>query len=382
MSAPWLIVAGDLTPLGGMDRANHALATFLAAGSREVHVVTHRAWSDLTELPSVTVHKVWRPFNRHLLGSPLLAREADRVWRELHARSGAVHVVANGGNCRVADANWVHYLHAAYDAPTAGSAARRAKQHVSHRRDLAAERTALARARVVICNSRRTLADVVSMAGVPEARARVVYYGSDPVRFSRVSDDERAQAKRALGRRGDRPLVGFIGALGDRRKAFDSVFSAWTSLGADSAWDADLAVVGTGAELPAWKARAAVAGLSERIAFLGFRDDVPDVIAALDAVVHPARYEAYGLSVHEAVCRGVPAILSARAGVAELYPPSLAELLIEDPDEPRQLEERLRSWRSRMDGIRMDLVPLSDRLRARTWDDMAREIVEHIERAA
>ena len=37
-------------------------------------------------------------------------------------------------------------------------------------------------------------------------------------------------------------------------------------------------------------------------------------------MVHPARYEAYGLGVHEAICRGLPAIVSAGAGIAELYP--------------------------------------------------------------
>ena len=77
---------------------------------------------------------------------------------------------------------------------------------------------------------------------------------------------------------------------------------------------------GTGAELPAWRQRAQAAGLGDRMRFLGFRSDVPEILAALDALVHPARYEAYGLSVHEALCRGVPAIVSASAGVAERIP--------------------------------------------------------------
>ena len=73
----WLLVAGDFTPLGGMDAANHALARHLASRD-EVHLVTHRAWPDLAALPNVTVHRVWRPFNRHLLGSPLLSRTGQR----------------------------------------------------------------------------------------------------------------------------------------------------------------------------------------------------------------------------------------------------------------------------------------------------------------
>jgi glycosyltransferase involved in cell wall biosynthesis len=328
------------------------------------------------------VHRVWRPFDRHLLGSPLLAREGRRIWRRLSAAGGPVHAVANGGNCQIGSANWVHYLHAAYAAATDGSVVRRTKSRLTHTRDLTEERGALGRAQIVICNSRRTLADVVERAGVPETRARVVYYGSDPVRFSHVNARARARAKQSLGRADDRPLVGFVGALGDRRKAFDSVFDAWVSLCARRTWDADLVVVGSGAELPAWRQRAEAAGLASRMAFLGFRQDIPDVLAALDALVHPARYEAYGLSVHEAICRGVPALVSASAGVAELYPASLADLLIANPDAAHEIEERLLGWRSGMERYRAAVVPFSDTLRARTWNDMSREIAAHVEPAA
>ena len=42
-----------------------------------------------------------------------------------------------------------------------------------------------------------------------------------------------------------------------------------------------LAVGGAGAELEAWRARALAVGLADRIRFLGFRDDVPTVLAGL-----------------------------------------------------------------------------------------------------
>ena len=327
----WLIVAGDLTPLGGMDAANYALARYLAARD-EVHLVTHRAWPDLAALPTVKVHEVWRPLNRHLLGSPLLSQTGQRVWRRL--RASGVHVVVNGGNCRIGRANWVHYLHAANPLLTAGSVARRAKAALAHRRDLAAEHSALRAARVVICNSRRTRDDVVERIGVDPSRVQVVYYGGDPIRLSFATAGERAAARAALSQPADRPLVGFVGALGDRRKGFDTVFSAWRDLCRGRDWDADLIVIGEGAERPAWERRACEEGIANRIRFAGFRTDVPEIVAALDALVHPARYEAYGLSVREALCRGVPAIVSASAGIAEQYPSQLGDLLIADPAIP------------------------------------------------
>lgn len=377
---PWLIVAGDLTPLGGMDVANHALARHLAADGAEVHLVTHRAWPDLSGLPGVQVHPVWRPLGSHALGGPLLSRAGQAEWRRLRLRDA--RGVVNGGNCRIPTANWVHYLHAAYVPPPAGPAARRTKAALMRPHDLAAERAAISEARVVICNSRRTKADVVDRLGIQQDRVEVIYYGSDPARFPPVEAGERLAARRALGFEIDRPLIGFVGALGDRRKGFDTLFDAWRVLCTHPDWDANLAVVGGGAEQPQWQARAREARLDRRIRFLGFRTDVPAILAALDAVVHPARYEAYGLSVHEAICRGLPAIVSASAGVAEKYPSALGDLLIQDPNDPEEIAGRLSAWRSGLERYRTLLAPLSCAFRARTWDAMAGEIASCVERAA
>ena len=374
----WMIVAGDFTPLGGMDRANHALATYLG-GREEVHLVTHRAWPDVATLPGVGVHAVPRPFRRHLLGAPLLARAGRGLWRRL-PQPGR-RAVVNGGNCLLPAANWVHYLHAAAE-PSASSPAGSVKNAFAHRRDRAAELAALSAARVVICNSERTKRDVVERARVEPSRARVIYYGSDPAQFSRATAVERAASRTALGKSADVPIVGFVGALGDRRKGFDTLFAAWRDLCRSTPWDADLVVVGAGAELPKWRERAAAEGLERRMTFLGFRDDIPRLLAGFDLLVHPSRYEAYGLSVHEALCRGIPAIVSASAGVAEKYPAPLAGLLLADPDDPGELADRLRAWRDNVDRVRAAVVPVSDALLDRTWERMAHDIVQAVEAAA
>ena len=367
----WMLVAGDFTPLGGMDAANHALARCLASDG-DVHLVTHRVWADLEALDSIAVHRVPRPLNRHALGSALLSGAGRRLWRRLEPLGA--RAVVNGGNCRLAATNWVHYVHAAYTPAVDGSMARRSKTALVHRRDVAAERAALKAARVVVCNSERTRTDVVERAGVDASRAHVVYYGIDSARFARVTDAERRRARTAIGAAGDRPIAGFVGALGDRRKGFDTLFDAWTRLCGRAAWDADLIVVGAGAEVAAWQRRAAEAGLADRVRFTGFRDDVPAILAALDGFVHPARYEAYGLSVHEAVCRGVPAIVTRSAGVAERYPAGLSDLLLDNPNDAGELAERLSLWRSHLDRVHARVAPFADALRTRSWNDMARDI--------
>ena len=143
----------------------------------------------------------------------------------------------------------------------------------------------------------------------------------------------------------------------------------------------NLAVVGVGAEAAAWEQRAAAGGLASRIVFLRFRSDVARVLAAGDVMVHPARYEAYGLGVHEALCRGLPAIVSAGAGVAERLPDDLRPLTLPDPIAAGDLIERLRLWRRDMDGWRARARAAGEALRGRTWDDMAADIAAIVETA-
>jgi glycosyltransferase involved in cell wall biosynthesis len=375
----WVLATGDFTTFGGMDRANHALAAHLARAGRDVHLVAHRVSPDLARAPGVHVHEVRRPAGAHLLGAPLLAREAVR---QVRAAGPGGHALMNGGNGAFGVPTWIHYLHAAYEPDVAVSFRTRISASVGRWYYLRRERAALTAAPLVICNSERTAGDVQRCYGVPRSRMRVVHYGSDAASFGPPSAGEREQARRALGVRNGRYVAAFIGALGDRRKGFDVLFDAWRSLSADRSWDVDLLIAGEGAEADVWRRRAAQAGIDGRMTFLGFRRDIPTLLAAADVLVHPARYEAYGLGVHEAVCRGVPSIVTEIAGVAERFPPSLGSLVVSNPPRAEALATSLRAWRSAADAWRARVAPVGAALRARSWDDMSAEIVAAVEGAA
>ena len=229
-------------------------------------------------------------------------------------------------------------------------------------------------ARVVVCNSRRTAADVVNRVGVEPDRVRVVYLGVDVSRFSPVTQTERTAARLQLGW-DERPWVGFVGQLGNRVKGFDTLYAAWRELCRDPRWDANMAAVGGGADLPKWKAQAATDGLACRIRFLGYRTDVPDILAGCDALAHPARYDAYGMAVHEAICRGLPIVVSSAAGVSERFPSELADLIVPAPEDAGGLADRLWAWRRDLEAWPARVAGLGAALRAYTWDDMAAEFV-------
>lgn len=357
-----------------MDRANHALGLYLArhAGA-EVHLVTHRAWNDLAAEATVHMHRVPRPWGRHLLGMPLLAWSGRR-WARRLADAGA-RVVVNGGNCAGSDLNWVHYVHAAWPPRQDGGPARRAKAWMVHHYNKSTERSCVRLARLVIANSERTRNDVIQHLGVPAERVHTVYYGTDPEQFQPPTASQRAEARSRLGWNDDRPTVAFVGALGDERKGFDTLFEAWRLLCRDASWDGRLVVAGAGSALAAWEAQAAAEGLDRSVRFLGFYSDIPGLLAACDVLASPTRYEAYGLNVHEALCCGLPALVSASAGVAERYPGELHGLLLPDPDDAPELAARLRAWREAREHYQAIVAPLGRTLRARTWNDCAADLV-------
>jgi glycosyltransferase involved in cell wall biosynthesis len=374
----WVVAAGDFTPLGGMDRANYALAQHLAAAGREVHLVAHRVWPPLAAMPGVVVHRVPRPFGSHLLGAPLLSHAASTIAAPL---GPAARLLANGGNTRWHAPTWIHYVHAAHAPQVAAGLRARATTLTGRQMFLARERDALTRASTIICNSRRTAADLERCYGIHPDRVRVVYYGTDADTFGAVTSAERTAAQHALGLDPSRRAALFVGALGDRRKGFDLLLEAWRRVSAAHDWHVDLVVVGAGAEVDRWQRRVSDAGLSTRVHFLGFRPDIARVIAACDLLVHPARYEAYGLGVHEALSRGLPVIVSSSAGVTERIPADFGPLLLPDPPTVHDLVARLGVWHTDAAQWRARAAAAGAALRRRSWDDMARDIVQIVEHA-
>jgi glycosyltransferase involved in cell wall biosynthesis len=360
-----------------MDMPNFALALHLADCGVSVELVAHRIDDALAKHSEVNFHRVPKPLNSYLLGSPLLDFTGRRAAKRSMSHGG--RAIVNGGNCQVADVNWVHYVHAAYAPTFAGSLPRRAKAVLSRRLDLEQERRALGMSSLVIANSERTRRDLVERLRIRDSRIHTVYYGIDSERFQPPTAARRRELREQFGWP-DRPQVAFIGALGDRRKGFDTLFAAWARLCRKPTWDCDLVVVGRGAELAVWEERARSSGLAYRMRFLGFRKDVPNVLSACDALVAPTRYEAFGLGVQEALCAGLPALVSASAGVAERYPSELATLLLRDPESVPGLEASLTNWRSDHEHLRERTLEFSARLRQRTWSTMAREIKALLDR--
>jgi glycosyltransferase involved in cell wall biosynthesis len=381
-ASPWVMIAGGFHHQGGMDKANAALAQYLITRGTPVHLVAHRIDPFFLKHPLVTAYMVPRPLKSFLLGELCLEWHGRATAMRITSRWPKARVLVNGGNCKWNDVNWVHFVHHAWEhqdrhAPAWFSLKDRLTRFLAKRR----ERDSLQAARIVLANSARTRKDLLAHFQLDPRRVFNVYLGADSCSKA-VTPRERAAARASLAVPERCPLVVFVGALGhDQRKGFDILWSAWQRLCELSSWDAQLLVAGDGGGLARWKTEIEKSPFADRVRLLGFTERVSDLLAAADLLVSPVRYEAYGLNVQEAICRGVPAMVSACAGIAERYPQDLLEMVLPDAEDVSDLVARMLRWRSNMDQWKIDFAPLAMTLRTQTWNDMAREIVSLVEQA-
>ena len=208
----------------------------------------------------------------------------------------------------------------------------------------------------IIANSHATrLVMLDSAPWLDEDRTTVVHNGIELRRFHGV---DRAD----LGLPEDAVAVGFVGRF-VAWKGVLTLADAWKRV-ALSVPRAHLVLVGEGEEEPEMRRR--LEGV-ERVHWIGFRQDVPEVMAALDLLVYPSVMEGFGLAAVEAMASSLP-VLVARAGSlpevvgddgAGLFVPphdasALAEgiaTLVGDPERREVMGRRGRSRASAMFGL-------------------------------
>lgn len=382
VATEWVIVAGGFHDHGAMDRANAALAEHLLRRGARLHLVGHEIEERFKRDARVECHEVPRPASAAPLAESLLSHRGLSIASQVTSASPAARVVVNGGNCPWPDINWVHAVHAAWPVRDAGAPAwikvkHRAVKALAKRQ----ERAALRAARVVIANSQATRRAIIDTAGVDPSRVHAVYLGSDSS-WGPAGAAERAAARSAFSIPAQVPVAAYVGTLGfDLNKGFDVLWGAWERLASGGRLDARLLVAGGGGRLPFWRREAERAGLSDRVQFLGATARVREMLAAADLLVSPVRYEAYGLNVQEALCRGAAVLVTSHAGIVERFDDDLRASVLPANVTVDALADRLRAWSLDVEGLRARAASTAATLRARSWDDMASDIVTLTARA-
>jgi len=197
------------------------------------------------------------------------------------------------------------------------------------------ERMIAASSQKVICvgDSDRSLG--LRLGILDEARSRVIHNGVLTEAFMPRQED-RDLARAELGLPEDCLLVSLFGRL-TQQKGQKTFLEAVSRLGGHPV---RFMLVGDGEDREMLERFAADRDFGDRVLFMGFRSDVPKLLAATDIVVLPSLWEGLPICLLEAMAAGRPVIASAVDGSVEVVVPGQTGLLV-PPEHPQALAEAI-----------------------------------------
>ena len=157
------------------------------------------------------------------------------------------------------------------------------------------------------------VAQICREGGIPVEMLRVVHSGVDP---SRVRTGCRVRGREVLDVSEDEILVLMVANL-THHKGHDTLLRAMPSI-LDRYPNVRLALAGSGELDEPLHQQMHVLGLDHSIRFLGFRSDIPDLLAAADLFVMPSLQEGLCTSLIDAMFAEIPVIATSAGGIRDL----------------------------------------------------------------
>lgn len=173
-------------------------------------------------------------------------------------------------------------------------------------------------------------------SGVAAGTIRVVPSGIDASAFDAPVDRTALRARLGIAPR--TILVLNVAALAPHKSQTTLLRAA--ALLRERAPDLRLWIAGEGPLRAALEAEHAALGLGERVRFLGFREDVPDLLRAADLFCISSCLEGLGTSILDAMAAGLPVVATRVGGIPEAVTDGETGLLV-PPGDPEGLAQAI-----------------------------------------
>lgn len=167
----------------------------------------------------------------------------------------------------------------------------------------------------IIALTQREKKDHLHFHIAPEDKFSVVHSGINLDRFSRMSVDPAAM-KRRLGIPEGNMVVGTVGRL-TPVKGYKYLIKAAEKI-VKTRLDTTFVFLGDGELLDELKNITSMFGIEENVKFLGWRQDVTEVMSTFDIFVLPSLNEGMGRVLVEAMALGKPIVASDVGGITDL----------------------------------------------------------------
>jgi len=170
--------------------------------------------------------------------------------------------------------------------------------------------------------------------GVEQRKLQTIYYGIDAARFSQSPRALAVSLRKHWGIAAEELAIGFVGRLVPQ-KDIGTLIRGFALFAATFA-EAKLVIVGSGPLDEELRRGAEELGISGRIVWAGFRDDIATVMSAFDIFALTSIYEGLGLVLLEAMASRLPVVATRAGAIAELVADRETGILIQ-PRRPQEL---------------------------------------------
>jgi glycosyltransferase involved in cell wall biosynthesis len=187
----------------------------------------------------------------------------------------------------------------------------------------------------VIAISEAVKSWLVQGYGLESEKVQVVYYGIEPERWCSPSRDLRSEWELA-----EKLLIGSVGRL-EPRKGHDLLIRAVPFI-AQQFPQTTLLIAGHDPRGYGRVLESLVTQLSmeKHVRFLGFQDDIPSFLHAIDVFAFASRSEGFGQVVIEAMAAGKPVVVSRIAPLTEIVIDGETGFYAE-PENPESFAEKI-----------------------------------------
>ncbi|MBI3097392.1 MAG: glycosyltransferase [Planctomycetes bacterium] len=198
----------------------------------------------------------------------------------------------------------------------------------------------------VVAISQAVSGFAVGTGRLPAEKMRVIPYGIDAARAIPSRKEAQARLRAACGATEETHVFAAVGRLA-AQKGHSDLLDALSRISPPPPVMA--ALIGAGPLEGELKSKAKSLGIEDRVRFLGFCPEAPELIAGADALVLPSRWEGFGMVLLEAMRVGVPIVATRVGAIPEVVadgetgrlvpagdPPALAAAIREVVDDPRK----------------------------------------------